>query len=88
LAKGPGGQLLRAAVALEGYDTMDMAQIKDDLIRVRDVIYRLLRDRPADELGGDRMQNLLGTQIRTELNQSLGGQKVRRVHLTQFIISG
>lgn len=88
LAKGGGGQLLRAGISLEGYDPMDVASMRRELIVVRDVIYRFLRERPASELDGQRMHDILGTRIRSELNAHLGGEKVRRVLLTQFLITG
>jgi flagellar basal body-associated protein FliL len=57
-------------------------------VALRDVIYRLLRDRQADEIQGARSKNLLETQIKTELNHFLGAEVIGQVRFTEFVITG
>jgi flagellar basal body-associated protein FliL len=83
-----GGRLLRLGVSLEVVDPAVRGLLLPRQVALRDVIYRLLRDRPADEIQGARSKHLLETQIKTELNHFLGAEVVGQVHFTEFMING
>lgn len=88
LKTGRSGRLLRLSVNLEVGDTVVTEALDRRKIAVRDVIYRSLRDRPADELQGARAKNLLQTQIKTEINHLLGAEGVTQVIFSEFVITG
>lgn len=82
------GQILRVVVTLEGMDQTSKAELADKTVDVRDVIYRALRDRPANELQQANKSRLLQAQIKAELNHVLGEEWVNKVYFSQFLISG
>ena len=83
-----GGRLLKVSVNLEVVDPAVKDLLAPRQVAMRDVIYRLLRDRPADEIQNARSKNLLETQIKTELNHFLGAEVIGQVHFTEFVITG
>ncbi len=87
-SKQEGGRLLKLSVSLEVTDPGVKDLLGPRKVGMRDVIYRLLRDRPADEIQGARSKNLLETQIKTELNHFLGAEVIGQVRFTEFVITG
>jgi flagellar basal body-associated protein FliL len=83
-----GGRLLKLAVSLEVTDPAVRDLLAPRQVAMRDVIYRLLRDRPAEEIQGARSKNLLETQIKTELNHFLGTEVIGQVRFIEFVITG
>ena len=83
-----GGRLLKISLSLEMGDPSARDLLGTRKVVLRDVIYRLLRDRPADEIQGARSKHLLETQIKTEINHHLGAEVITQVHFTEFVISG
>ena len=55
---------------------------------LRDVIYRILRDRPAGEIMTFRGKKLLQAQIKAELNHILNQRLVHQVLFTEFVVTG
>ncbi len=82
------GRILKIAVSLETPDEEARQRLSQNLRLCRDVIYRLLRNRPAKELKSARSKRLLQAQIKTELNHALKGKMVFQVYFTEFVITG
>ena len=82
------GRILKIAVSLETPDEESRQMLSQKLRLCRDVIYRLLRNRPAKELKSARGKRLLQAQIKTELNHALKGKLVFQVYFTEFVITG
>ena len=80
--------LLRLGVSLELANPQLRGLLAGKTIELRDVIYRLLRDRPAEEVRSARSKNLLQAQIKTELNHLLGQDVVFQVFFFEFVITG
>ncbi|MFH1058706.1 MAG: flagellar basal body-associated FliL family protein [Pseudomonadota bacterium] len=87
-AKEGQGRLLRLAVSLELGDSSASAQLMEKRLALRDTIYRLLRDRTAEDVEGARAKHLLQSQIKTEINLLLGRTLVYQVFFTEFVITG
>lgn len=83
-----GGRLLMLSLSLEVGDPRVRDLLGPRKVALRDLIYRLLRDRPADEIKSARSKNLLETQIKTELNNYLGTEAITQVRFTDFVITG
>lgn len=88
LASKKGGRVLNVTVSLETPDDESKEVLSQHDRLLRDVIFRLLRDRPADELKKARGKRLLQAQIKSELNQALKQPLVFQVLFTEFIIQG
>jgi flagellar basal body-associated protein FliL len=82
------GRILRVAVSLESPDQPAKDALGEKTRLLRDVIYRLLRDRPAAEIKTYRGKKLLQAQIKTELNHVLERKLVYQVLFTEFVITG
>jgi flagellar basal body-associated protein FliL len=82
------GRLLKVGVSLEVTDPAEKDLLLPHKLQMRDAIYRLLRDRPAEEVQGARTKNLLQGQIKTELNHLLGSVIIYQVYFTDFVITG
>jgi flagellar basal body-associated protein FliL len=82
------GRLLKVGVSLEVSDPAEKDLLLPYKLQMRDAIYRLLRDRPAEEIQGARTKNLLQGQIKTELNHLLGSVIIYQVYFTEFVITG
>jgi flagellar basal body-associated protein FliL len=82
------GRLLKVGVSLEVSDPADKDLLLPYKLQMRDAIYRMLRDRPAEEVQGARTKNLLQGQIKTELNHLLGSVIIYQVYFTDFVITG
>ncbi len=82
------GRILKMAVSLETPDEEARQRLSQNLRLCRDVIYRLLRNRPANELRRARNRHLLQAQIKTALNHALKGKLVFQVYFTEFVITG
>ncbi len=85
---GKEGRLLRLAVSLELGDSMAPAQLAEKRLALRDAIYRLLRDRTAEDVEGARAKQALQAQIKSEINLLLGQNLVHQVFFTEFVITG
>ncbi|MBI4797707.1 MAG: flagellar basal body-associated FliL family protein [Desulfarculus sp.] len=83
-----GGRLLLISLSLEVGDPKVRDLLNPRKVAMRDLIYRLLRDRPADEIKSARTKHLLETQIKTELNHYLGTEVITQVRFTDFVITG
>lgn len=88
LMKSAAGRILRVVVDLEVTEPKNKESVADRTRMVRDVIYRLLRNRPAMELRSARSKKLLQAQIKTEINHSLEKPLVFKVFFTEFVITG
>jgi flagellar basal body-associated protein FliL len=88
LLESKEGRILRVAVSLESPDQPAKDALGDKTRLLRDVIYRLLRDRPAAEIKTYRGKKLLQAQIKTELNHVLERKLVYQVLFTEFVITG
>lgn len=88
LVKSSQGRILRVGVSLEVSDPQSKVTIGKYTYLCRDVIYRLLRDRPAGEIKTARAKQLLQAQIKTELNHALKETMVQQVFFTEFVITG
>jgi flagellar FliL protein len=82
------GRLLKVAVTLESPDVESLEVLKERRRLLRDVIYRLLRDRPAAEIKSLQGKQLLRAQIKAELNHALNKPAVYQVLFTDFVITG
>ena len=82
------GRLLRVAVSLESPDDEAKQLLSEKTRLLRDVIYRLLRDRPAREIMTYRGKKLLQAQIKAEINHLLNRPLVYQVLFTEFVITG
>jgi len=82
------GRLLRVGVSLESHDDEAKQLLGEKTRLLRDVIYRLLRDRPAGEIMTYRGKKLLQAQIKAELNHVLNQRLVYQVLFTEFVITG
>lgn len=82
------GRLLLVGVSLEVSDPAEKELLVPVKLRLRDAIYRALRDRPAEEVMGARSKNLLQSQIKTELNHLLGSVIIYQVYFTNFVVTG
>jgi flagellar basal body-associated protein FliL len=88
LAASDKGRLLKVGVSLEVSDPAEKELLLPFKLQMRDAIYRLLRDRPAEEVQGARTKNLLQGQIKTEINHLLGSVIIYQVYFTEFVITG
>ena len=88
LMKSSQGRILKVGVTLEVSDPQSKVAIGQYTYLCRDVIYRLLRDRPAGEIKTARAKRLLQAQIKTELNHALKETMVQQVFFTEFVITG
>lgn len=87
-AKEGQGRLLRLAVSLELGDSSASAKLMEKRLALRDTIYRLLRDRTAEDVENARAKQLLQAQIKTEINLLMGHNLVYQVFFTEFVITG
>lgn len=85
---GKEGRLLRLTVSLELGDSMAQARLMEKRLALRDAIYRLLRDRTAEDIESARAKQLLQSQIKSEINQIMGQTVVYQVLFTEFVITG
>lgn len=89
LMKGEkGGRLLRLTVSLELGDSMAQARLAEKRLALRDAIYRLLRDRTAEDIEAARGKELLQGQIKGAINEIMGQVVVYQVLFTEFVITG
>lgn len=82
------GRILRVAVSLESPDDEARLLLSEKIRLLRDVIYRILRDRPANEIMTYRGKKLLQAQIKSELNHILTQRLVHQVLFTEFVVTG
>ncbi len=82
------GRILRITVSLESPDDESKLLLSDKTRLLRDVIYRILRDRPAGEIMTYRGKKLLQAQIKSELNHILNQRLVHQVLFTEFVVTG
>ncbi len=82
------GRLLLVGVSLEVSDPAEKELLVPYKLKLRDAIYRALRDRPAEELMSARSKSLLQGQIKSELNHLLGSVIIYQVYFTNFVITG
>lgn len=82
------GRILRIAVTLESPDDEAKLLLSEKTRLLRDVIYRILRDRPAGEIMTYRGKKLLQAQIKAELNHILSQRLVHQVLFTEFVVTG
>jgi len=88
LLDSPQGRILRVAVSLESQDVEGKRLLGEDKRLLRDVIYRLLRGRPAAEIRTPQGKSLLRAQIKAEVNHAMKRQLVHKVMFTEFVITG
>lgn len=82
------GRILRVGISLEAVSPEQRMQVSQKVRMLRDLIYRVMRDRPANEVKTARGKRLLQAQIKTEVNHALRAQMVYRVFFTEFVITG
>lgn len=82
------GRILRINISLEAESPESKMEAGQEIRMLRDLVYRVMRDRPASELKTERGKRLLQAQIKTEVNHALGRPLVYRVYFTQFVITG
>jgi flagellar basal body-associated protein FliL len=82
------GRILRITISLESPDDEAKLLLSDKTRLLRDVIYRILRDRPAGEIMTYRGKKLLQAQIKTEINHILNQRLVYQVLFTEFVVTG
>lgn len=82
------GRILRISVTLESPDDEAKLMLSEKTRLLRDVIYRILRDRPAGEIMTYRGKKLLQAQIKAELNHILNQRLVYQVLFTEFVVTG
>ncbi len=82
------GRILRVGISLEAQSPEYRAQVSQKTRLLRDLIYRVMRDRPASEIKTARGKLLLQAQIKSEVNHALHAQMVYRVFFTEFVITG
>ena len=88
LQRSKKGRILTIVVSLEVTEPDQKSKLVNRERLLRDVIYRMMRDRPADELDAARAQRLLNAQVKAEINSALGSNLVYRVYFTEFVITG
>ncbi len=82
------GRILRIKVSLESPDDEAKLLLSEKTRLLRDVIYRILRDRPAGEIMTYRGKKLLQAQIKAEVNHILKQRLVHQVLFTEFVVTG
>ena len=88
LIRSKKGRILTVVVSLEVTEPDQKQKLQTRERFMRDVVYRLMRERPADELDAARQQMLLNAQVKAVLNQALGGSMIYKVYFTHFVITG
>ena len=88
LKRSKKGRILTVVVSLEVTEPDQKQKLLTRERFMRDVVYRLMRERPADELDAAKQQMLLNAQVKAVLNQALGGSMIYKVYFTQFVITG
>jgi flagellar FliL protein len=85
----PQGRLLRAVIMLEFVNRDEMQELMNErLLFMRDIIYRGLHNRSAEELNRLRMSEALSSQIKTHLNNALGREAIKQVYFPDFLFAG
>jgi flagellar basal body-associated protein FliL len=88
LQRSKKGRILTAVVSLEVAEPGAKQGIISQEKLCRDVIYRLLRNRPAAVLETARAKRLLHAQIKAGINAALKRDLVFGVYFTEFVITG
>ena len=88
LQRSKKGRILTIVVSLEVAEPDMKGKLMDRERLLRDVVYRMMRDRAADELDAARSQRLLNAQVKTEINSAMGSNVVYKVYFTEFVITG
>jgi flagellar basal body-associated protein FliL len=85
----PQGRLLRAVVMLEFVNRDEMQELMNErLLLMRDIIYRSLHNRSAEDLNRLRANEALSSQIKAQLNNALGREAVKQVYFPDFLFAG
>jgi flagellar basal body-associated protein FliL len=83
------GRLLRASVMLEFANRDEMQELMSNrLLLMRDIIYRSLHNRSAEDLNRARMNEALSSQIKLQINNALGREAIKQVYLPDFLFVG
>ncbi len=85
----PRGRLLQISVVLEfNSDEVKDMVMAEHTAAIRDVIYRNLRNRSAEDLNSARMNSLLQGQMKEQINKALGGEFIKSVYFPDFLFAG
>lgn len=85
----PRGRMLLVTVMFEFAANEEKAIVlEENVVAVRDVVFRALRNRSVEDLNSARMNNALQTQIKDQINQLMGGAIIKNVYFPEFTFVG
>jgi flagellar FliL protein len=83
---GHGKRYLKTTINLEVDDEEDQMLVKDNEAQLRDTILLLLSSQTYKEISSLEGKLTLKQALLVSINQLLGGNKIRRLYFTEFVV--
>ncbi len=82
----PNDTIIELSIVLHYNDSPDESLIRDSLVTLRDIIYRVTQGKGSLVITDNELQRALREELRERINAVLGGERVSYVQINQIRI--